>query len=190
VSDLAWLRSTGLAAALVARAAVGGLVLGICGGYQMLARTITDDVESRAGVVDGLALLPTDVTFARAKTLGRPSTSALGETVQGYEIHHGQVRVDGGADFVAGCQVGPVYGTSWHGIFENDGFRRAFLRMVATHAGREFVGAPDVSFAAVRERRMDALGDLVADHLDTDALWRLIEGGAPELPVVHFDLHP
>jgi hypothetical protein len=63
VHDLAWLRSTGLAAALAERAAAGGAVLGLCGGYQLLGRTITDDVESRAGTVAGLGLLPVAVRF-------------------------------------------------------------------------------------------------------------------------------
>jgi adenosylcobyric acid synthase len=191
VSDLEWLRRTGLAAAVAARAAAGQLVLGICGGYQMLAKTITDEVESRAGVVDGLDLLPTTVRFAASKTLGRPVTSALGETVHGYEIHHGIVDVAGGEQFVEGCQLGSVYGTSWHGIFENDGFRRAFLRLVAVHTGRRFTVAPDVSFADVRERRLDALGDLVAEHLDTAALMSLIENGAPpDLPTITATLSP
>lgn len=192
VSDLGWLRRTGLAAAIEARAAAGQLVLGVCGGYQMFAKTISDEVESRAGVVDGLGLLPTSVRFARAKTLGRPVTEALGQTVHGYEIHHGVVDVTGGADcseFIEGCQVGSVYGTSWHGIFENDGFRRAFLSMVAEHTGRAFTVSPDVSFAAVRERRLDLLGDLVADHLDTSALMSLIENGAPpDQPIVRLTL--
>ncbi|MCW2495213.1 cobyric acid synthase [Jatrophihabitans sp.] len=189
VSDLAWLRRTGLAAAIAARAAAGGLVVGVCGGYQMLAESIDDEVESRQGRVDGLGLLPTSVRFARAKTLGHPVAEALGETVRGYEIHHGIVDVCGGEPFLEGCRVGSVWGTSWHGIFDNDAFRRAFLAMVAAHTGRAFVGAGDVSFAAIRERRLDALGDLVAEHLDTGALMTLIEQGAPpHQPVVRFDL--
>jgi len=99
------------------------------------------------------------------------------------------VRVEGGEAFLDGCVAGAVAGTSWHGIFENDGFRQAFLRRVAEAAGRRFVPAPDVSFAALREERLDRLGDLVADHLDTEALARLIEHGAPPgLPVVRTQL--
>jgi adenosylcobyric acid synthase len=185
VRDLAWLRSTGLADAVAKRAAEGRPVLGVCGGFQMLARTITDEVESGAGTVDGLCLLPTTVTFARDKTLARPRGAALGAVVDGYEIHHGVVRVDGGTPFLDGCVDGPVWGTTWHGVFENDDFRRAFLREIATAAGRAFVPAPDTSFAGLREARLDVLGDLVEQHLDTDAVLRLIEGGAPaDLPTL------
>jgi adenosylcobyric acid synthase len=180
VADLAWLRETGLADAVLRRAAAGTPVLGICGGHQMLARTITDEVESRAGTVPGLGLLPADVRFAPEKTLGRPVGEALGQPVRGYEIHHGVVAVDDGAEpFLDGARSGSVFGTTWHGALENDGFRRAFLTEVARVTGRRFVAAPDTSFAAVREARLDHLGDLIAEHADTDALWRLIESGPP-----------
>ena len=180
VADLAWLRATGLADGVRRRAAAGTPVLGICGGHQMLARTITDDVESRAGTVPGLSLLPADVRFAPEKTLGRPVGRALGAVVHGYEIHHGTVTLDEGAEpFLDGARSGSVYGTTWHGALENDGFRRAFLAEVARTTGRRFVAAPDTDFAAVRESRLDRLGDLIAEHADTDALWRLIESGPP-----------
>ncbi|MFC6881575.1 cobyric acid synthase [Actinomadura yumaensis] len=185
VHDLAWLRRTGLADEIARRAADGRPVLGVCGGHQMLAREIHDDVESGAGRVEGLGLLPARVRFDAAKTLARPEGSAYGEPVTAYEIHHGVVDVEGGEPFLDGCRVGAVYGTTWHGAMENDAFRRAFLADVARRAGRDFTPAPDVSFAALREATLDRLGDLVADHLDTGALWRLIEKGAPSgLPVV------
>jgi adenosylcobyric acid synthase len=185
VADLAWLRERGLDAALAERVALGLPVLGVCGGYQMLGRTLLDEVESRAGAVPGLGLLPVRTEFAREKTLARPVGAAYGETVAGYEIHHGVVTVEGGEPFLDGCRAGPVWGTTWHGALENDGFRRAFLREVARLAGRAFVPAPDTCFATAREQRLDRLGDLIAEHADTGALLRLIEGGVPQaLPFV------
>ncbi|MFI9271767.1 cobyric acid synthase [Kitasatospora sp. NPDC052896] len=178
VADLAWLRERGLAAPLRERAAAGRPVLGVCGGYQMLARRISDGIESKAGRVEGLGLLPTTVEFGPEKVLGRPVGEAFGERVEGYEIHHGVVTVEGGEAFLDGCRDGAVWGTTWHGALENDGFRRALLREVAALAGRAFVPAPDTSFAAAREARLDRLGDLIEEHADTAALWRLIEGGA------------
>ncbi|WP_367125845.1 cobyric acid synthase [Streptomyces phytohabitans] len=193
VRALAWLRERGLAAAVCARAAEGRPVLGVCGGYQLLGERIEDDVESRAGVVPGLGLLPVRVRFAAAKTLARPVGTALGERVEGYEIHHGVAEVLGGEPFLAdaegrpadGCRSGAVWGTHWHGSLESDGFRRAFLRRVAADAGRAFVPAPDTEFAALREEQLERLGDLIEEHADTDALLRLIERGAPPgLPFV------
>jgi adenosylcobyric acid synthase len=181
VADLAWLRERGLAGAITERARAGRPVLGICGGYQMLADVIDDPVESRSGRVDGLGLLPVRVVFGPAKRLARPAGRALGAPVAGYEIHHGIAEVtDPAAEpFLDGCRRGAVWGTSWHGVLENDEFRRAFLAEVAALAGRDFIPAPGISFAAVRQARLDVLGDLVAGHLDTAALSELITGGPP-----------
>jgi adenosylcobyric acid synthase len=187
VADLAWLREAGLAAAIAERVRAGRPVLGICGGYQMLASRIDDQVESRRGTVDGLGLLPVRVRFGATKILGRPRGSALGAPVTGYEIHHGVAEItDPAAEpFLDGCRRGALWGTSWHGALENDAFRRAFLAEVAALAGRDFRPAPGTSFAAVREARLDVLGDLVAGHLDTAALTRLIEDGpVPGLPAL------
>ncbi len=232
VDDLRWLRGSGLADALVTHAAAGKPLIGICGGFQMLGRAIHDTVESRAGTVEGLGLLPVEVTFAADKTLALPSgtfdggpaglrdaigrdeprkKTADGVPVGGYEIHHGRVtatdcaelfrRVDGlpgggagpestagaaGSGSMEGARSGAVFGTHWHGIFEHDEFRRAFLTVAARLAGRPgFAVAPDTNFQRVRERTVDLAGDLVEQYLDTDALWRLIESGPPaDLPFV------
>jgi adenosylcobyric acid synthase len=184
VADLAWLRERGLAGAITDRARAGRPVLGICGGYQMLAEVIDDPVESGQGLLDGLGLLPVRVVFGPAKRLGRPAGRALGAPVTGYEIHHGIAEVIdpagyGTEPFLDGCRRGAVWGTSWHGVLENDEFRRAFLAEVAAQAGRDFTPAPGTDFAALRQARLDVLGDLVADHLDTAALSRLIADGPP-----------
>jgi adenosylcobyric acid synthase len=187
VSDLAWLRETGLADAIVAHAAAGKPLLGICGGFQMLAETIHDEVESRRGTVPGLGLLPVGITFGARKTLARSTGSGLGTAVDGYEIHHGFVSAgepepllryaDGRPE---GAVAGNVSGTHWHGAFESDEFRRRFLTEAARLAGRHgFAVALGTDYAAVRERALDTLGDLVEEHLDTAALWRLIEDGPP-----------
>nr|WP_184675499.1 cobyric acid synthase [Saccharothrix violaceirubra] len=190
VADLAWLRSTGLADAIATHP---GPVFGVCGGFQMLAARVEDDVESRAGAVPGLGLLDLDVRFAPDKTLRRPTGIAFGYAVGGYEIHHGQVvrnGEDGLLTLADGTPEGAVRdrvaGTHWHGLLENDDFRRAFLRWAAARAGRDgFVPAADVDFAGRRAAQFDLLGDLVAEHLDTDAVLRLLEEGPPPgLPVI------
>jgi adenosylcobyric acid synthase len=180
VADLAWLRERGLATAVAAHAAAGRPVLGICGGYQMLARTITDDVESRAGALPGLNLLPCTVRFEADKVVRRVGGQADGHPVTGYEIHHGRVTPDAGSpEWPGGTRRDNVWGTTWHGLLESDGFRRAFLAEVAGVAGRAWQAGPPVSFAAVREARLEALADLVADHLDTSALQALLVSGVP-----------
>jgi adenosylcobyric acid synthase len=183
VDDLRWLRERGLADAVVKRAAAGRPVLGICGGYQMLAATINDELESGAGRVEGLGLLPTRVEFAAEKVLSRPSGMWHGQSVQAYEIHHGTALPTGPAEsFLDGYRSGAVWGTMWHGAFENDGFRRAWL----AEAVPGWSPAPDApSFASLRESMLDRLADAVGEHLDASTLLGLIEAGAPAgLPFV------
>ncbi len=112
-----------------------------------------------------------------------------GSVIEAYEIHHGIVGSSGGEPFVAaadgsgeGCRVGAVAGTVWHGVLENDAFRRRYLAEVAHACGRRFVVASDISFAAERAARLDRLGDLVADHLDLVAVEELLAGPRPDLP--------
>jgi len=188
IADLAWLREQGLADAVRDHVAHGGVVLGICGGFQMLGREITDPggVEGPAGTrVPGLGLLDAITTFGREKVLGTPVGSALGAPVSGYEIHHGRMRVGSGDDFPGGTRSGAVYGTMWHGCLEGDAFRGAWLRLAADLVGRSDIGTGTVSFAAARENRIDALADALEEHLDLDAVLRLLEHGAPsDLPLV------
>jgi adenosylcobyric acid synthase len=217
VEDLARLREAGLDRALAERAAAGAPILGICGGYQLLGERIVDEVESGAGAVEGLGLLPVTTTFAREKLLRQRAGQCawLGTEVGGYEIRHGCVsgvadvpdrdshhdredrRRSRGSDlFVAddgqpeGCRHGAVLGTSWHGVLEHDGFRRALLQHVADLRGRRFVPGTG-SFAAAREARLDVLGDLIERHLDTERLTALIEGGVPtDLPSIATEVRP
>ena len=186
VADLGWLRERGLAAVVADRARAGLPVLGICGGYQMLGAEIDDPVESRAGRVAGLGLLPARVVFGPDKVLGQVRGTGYGGPVTGYAIHHGVVQVTGQAGpFPGGCRSGAVFGTAWHGTLECDDFRRAFLTEVAALAGRDFTPQPDTSFAAIRQARLDTLADLVADHLDTAAVDRLIERRRAAGPAGH-----
>jgi adenosylcobyric acid synthase len=193
VDDLAWLRSRGLSSAIVERARRGLPTLGVCGGYQILGGRVVDEVESGAGEVEGLRILPVETVFEDEKLLARPAGRAPGfggAEVSGYEIRHGRVHRHGGeAVFVGdgteeGCRVGPVIGVSWHGVMESDGFRRNFLRWVAKERGLDWEPGNE-SFAAARERRLEKLGDVVAENVDREALLRLVEDGAPEkLPIV------
>jgi adenosylcobyric acid synthase len=187
VADLALLRELGLDRALAERAAAGSPILGVCGGYQMLGAAIEDEVESGSGRVRGLGLLPVDTRFEREKELGWHSGRVPvlgGVPVRGYEIHHGRLSRLGGATLIEsevreeGCAEGAVLGTSLHGAAECDEFRRALLAWVAERRGLTFVPGA-ASFAAVREARLDALGDLVEEHADLEALIALIEQGPP-----------
>jgi adenosylcobyric acid synthase len=172
VSDLAWLRRTGLADALAGRARRDAPTLGICGGYQMFAHTIDDRVESGSGLVAGLGLLPTAVVFEAEKRLGRPDGCWEGHSVSAYEIHHGVAVPTAAAEpFLDGWQQGQVWGTMWHGALENDDFRRAWLSGVAAVSGSPW--RPDLAaagFGARREHMIDSLADAIGEHVDVELL--------------------
>ncbi len=186
VADLGWLTDRGLAEALVAHVRRGRALLGICGGLQMLCRRIDDTVESGQGTVDGLGLLDADIAFSADKTVRRWEAP-----LHGYEIHHGQVvrctedtwfEVDGAAQ---GYVRGTVFGTHWHGLLDNDEFRREWLTRAADSAGVPgFRVAADVKVAARRDAQLDVMADLVAAHLDLDAVFALLGGPPAAAPVI------
>ena len=191
VADLEWLRGRGLDRAVDRARRRGTVVLGVCGGYQMLGRRIVDGVESARGEVPGLGWLDVETGFGHGKVTRQRRGRALGRRLTGYEIHHGVTRREDaegwahlddlygeeeeGAGRIAG---GGVVGTNLHGLFEEDGFRAAFLAQVARRRERDVVPA-GVSFAAARQDQFDRLADLLEAHLDVDAVCRLIEEGSP-----------
>jgi adenosylcobyric acid synthase len=171
VSDLEWLRGRGLDRAVEA---CGARVLGICGGYQMMGRRIVDPVESGRGEIGGLGWLDATTVFEPTKVTRQRRGTALHQRVGGYQIHHG--RVTGAAPWIelddaygtepeGATAGGRFYGTTLHGLFEDDGFRAAFL-------GIEPSG---VSFATAREAQLDRLADLLEAHLDLAAVDSLIK---------------
>ncbi len=181
--DLAWMQSRGLAQAVEAAVSdQDAVVLGICGGYQMLGRSITDEVESRCGRVPGLGMLDVETVFEDSKVLAQRQGEAFGAHVEGYQIHHGRVRqcpdadgkpwlwLDGEPD---GWRAGRVMGTTLHGLFESDAFRHAFLARVAAIGGCGLAPAPG-SFAERRDQQFDRVADALEEHLDMRALWQII----------------
>jgi len=186
VADLDWLREHGLADAVDALARGGrATVLGICGGFQMLGETIVDPVEARrAEPVAGLGLLPVSTTFDEEKVTRTVEGTACGRPVAGYEIHHGRtapvrpwVQLTYGPEGAAD-PTGRVRGTSVHGLFEHDAFRRSFLSAVADAAGVEWAPDERFSFHRAREDRFDRLADAIEAHLDADAVLTLVKEAA------------
>jgi adenosylcobyric acid synthase len=170
VTDLEWLRGRGLHTAMEAS---GAPILGICGGYQMMGRTIGDDVESGRGTVEGLGWLDAHTLFEPTKVTRQRRGHALDQRVTGYQIHHGRVTAtdpwitldDAYGTHPEGSRQGRFSGTTLHGVFEDDGFRAAFL-------GIEPSG---VSFAAAREAQIDRLADMLEAHLDLAAIETLLK---------------
>jgi adenosylcobyric acid synthase len=189
IDDLRWLWSSGLAAAIRARAADGVPVLGICGGYQMLGTLVEDpDGIEGGGDCHGLGLLDVATTLAPDKRTCWTDARVLadlpglplprGTVVRGYEIHHG-VTAGTAAAWLAGeegvvgahrCADGRVVlGAYLHALFADDGFRGAFLALLGARAS----GA---AWAQVLDVEIDRVADVVQAGIDVDALDGIVFG--------------
>ena len=195
LGDLAWLRACNLDAALRQHAVAGGLVLGICGGYQMLGLEIHDPLGMEGGGrQEGLGLLPVRTTFTQEKTL----CSSVGATLQlegpfadlsnldiaGYQIHMGQTTLEGGMPFCLltdayedGCVAGTVMGTYLHGLFDSVPFTQALIDMLLARKGMTGVRINAQDRAARREHQLDMLADTLRTSLDMDLVYRILEEG-------------
>lgn len=182
LGDLAFLRAQGWDHDIIAHVRAGGRVLGICGGYQMLGRTIADPngVDGVAGAADGLGLLDVDTVMSGEKKVAPISghCSITSASLSGYEIHMGQTA---GSDTARPFAVindtpdgatsadGRIQGTYLHGAFTSDEFRRAWLR---SQGG---VADDALNYSGEVERALDALADGVEGAVDIDALFALAQ---------------
>jgi len=194
IADLQWLRQNGLEAAVKKLAASGRPVFGICGGYQMLGRRISDACGAEGGgEIRGLGLLPAETEFAaekqrtrvtgRALPTGGPLAALSGRELEGYEIHMGRTRLDAGARPLAlldngtydGCQQDHIYGSYLHGFFDTADCREAVLGALAAAKGVPTAAAFDLK--AYKERQYDALAEGLRRHLDLALVYRILEEG-------------
>ena len=179
LADLAALRDAGFHIDLAAHARRGGMVLGLCGGYQMLGRTVADPdgIEGPPGLVDGVGLLDVDTRLSGDKRLAPVSgTTADGAPFKGYEMHIGTTegpdrarpfaRLDDSTPEGATSPNGRVMGTYIHGLFADDRQRSAWLARLGA-------GAAAVAHDALIEATLDRLAAHVAAHVDLDRLLKL-----------------
>jgi adenosylcobyric acid synthase len=179
IADLAALRAAGFDIDIAAHRRRGGLVLGLCGGYQMLGRTIADPqgIEGSPGQVAGLALLDVETVISGHKRLDPiRGTTDGGVPFSGYEMHMGVTagadcarpfaRRDDGAPDGAVSADGRVFGSYIHGLFADDRQRAAWL-------GRLSAGTAAVSYDDLIERTLDRLAAHLNAHLDLDRLLKL-----------------
>ena len=180
IEDLVSLKNSGLATAITQAHQAGKTVIGICGGYQMLGRSVEDPdgVESAVAATTGLGLLPVRTVLAGEKTTRQRQFTFLGGAAadcRGYEIHMGRTTADGPPRPVAtladgtpdGYFAGPrCWGSYLHGILDNPAVINALL---APHT-REVVGAP-VDFAAFKNAQFDKLAALIRENVDLPQIY-------------------
>lgn len=198
IADLLWMRQNGLEGKVLRHAAAGGLVFGICGGYQMLGMEVRDPegVEAGSGkTVRGMELLPartvfepekhrTQITghFARVEGVFAELSEA---PFRGYEIHMGRTEAiegekallhleNGNAD---GMQHGNVYGCYIHGIFDQAEVTTAILRAILKKKGLDPDHVKVVDRKQYKEEQYDKLADIIRENLDMKMIYEIIERG-------------
>ncbi len=204
IKDLDFLRQTGLADAIIRKSGEGTSIIGVCGGYQMLGKSIRDPqgIESNEPEVPGLGLLDVTTTFLPDKSTVQVKARVVidrglllgnsSEELTGYEIHMGQtgsIESDGAfriyetpsgkTDYADGAinSSGTVFGTYMHGLFHNTGFRRNLLNCLRRQSGLQEI---QYGIAADKEAEYDKLAELVRGSLDMDLVYRIINQGMDE----------
>jgi len=196
LDDLHFIQSRGMVQSILHRHSTGSLILGICGGFQMLGNCVRDPhhVESRLEKIDGLGLFNHDTTMMKEKITRQIRRTTLasaifrpGLTVEGYEIHSGITRFPSSPrDLFSGQNGeephgfgivdgdGTVVGTYLHGFLDNDDLRNEFLGYVREKRGLR-PAAQRFHYRMFREKQLDRLGDLVETSLDVKRIFELAE---------------
>lgn len=183
MDDLLWMRQNGLEAAVQKHAAKGKPVLGICGGFQMLGRSIRDPLGvEHGGQINGMGLLPLETEFAGEKTRTRtqgvldrvdgPLASLSGQPFDGYEIHMGLTGTDRNL-----VNWKNVYGTYLHGIFDRPETAQALISALMREKGMDPEAVKALDIAAYKQQQYDILADGLRRSLDMDEVYRIVERG-------------
>ena len=198
MDDLKWMRQNGLEGLVLKHAARGGAVVGICGGYQMLGRVLSDpDGVESGGTMAGMGLLPTETVFLGEKTRTRVSgafrqgegifASLSGVPFHGYEIHMGETTyledavplsrltcLDG-TEKPDGAARGNVWGSYVHGIFDAGTFAQELVNALLSAKGLD-PNAAAVDWETYQEEQYDKLAAGVRASLDMDRVYRILNG--------------
>lgn len=197
LADLQWLKDKGFDGALKSFRERGGVVCGICGGFQMLGHAVEDPhgVESALRRVEGLSFLDTTTVMTKEKATFQVKASAKGPEgrvceVEGYEIHMG-VTTGGAAPFAritmrnsAAVEIddggvspeGAVWGTYIHGIFDNDEFTGSLIAGLRRKKGLT-VHETRPPFSGRREAAIEGLSKTVGESLRMDEIMRILAYG-------------
>lgn len=196
LDDLRWLRQSGLESAILRHAAAGGGVVGICGGYQMLGRQVSDpDGVEGGGALAGLGLLPASTVFQGEKTRTRVTGAfrapegifgaMVGVPFEGYEIHMGRTEsaaaplvdftTQTGERHTDGLSSGNVWGCYVHGIFDKAGAAEALVNALLAAKGLE-PGAAAVDWQDYAQGQYDKLAGGLRESLDMARIYRILNG--------------
>lgn len=183
IADLRWLRQCGLEAAIHKAADAGTLVFGVCGGYQMLGRTVSDPEQvEAAGTTEilGMGLLEMDTIFLGEKVQAQTTgvfagisgvlSDLNGMSYSGYEIHMGRSE----EEMPALAGTGNVYGSYVHGVFDASGISDTILKALCVRKGIDFDALETFDISEYKERQYDLLADAVRSGLDMEFVYRIL----------------
>lgn len=184
VGDMLILRENGIEAAVKKFASKGGLVFGICGGYQMLGERIIDAVGAETkGEYEGMGLIPVITVFDSSKTTARTEgyinrldgrlENLSGLYFKGYEVHMGE---DGSKDYILKGK-GNVYGTYIHGIFDEKQVAESIIRALMEDKGIAYNDIKAFDMAEYKNTQYDILAENVRKNLDMEAVYNILEKG-------------
>ena len=186
ISDMKWLRESGIETMIKKRVNNGIPVFAICGGYQMLGRKISDPLETEnGGSIDGMNLLECETVFTADKKQYQTNGKFLdvegffsclsGAEFSGYEIHMG-VTDDSGKKLTScgGSYKNNVYGCYVHGIFDRVSER--IVKRLFEAKGIDYIGG-QTDRQAYKEKQFDILADSIRKNINMDLLYRIIENG-------------
>ncbi len=186
--DLNWLNTTGWSETIIGFSKHGGHVLGICGGYQMMGKTVhdPDGLEGAPGITKGLSLLPVETYLKAPKTTTRTRFIWEGIEGMGYEIHMGQTKISDGSAFLNVIEQNSItctkkdgsvnpntgdFGTYIHGFFDVPGITRKWLN----HIGLNTIEISEIHGPSARDRDYDLLAEHLAAHVDMEKIEQLID---------------
>lgn len=183
IADLKWLRQCGLEAAVYKAADSGTLVFGVCGGYQMLGKSVSDPEQVEAAGITkilGMGLLDMDTIFLGEKVQTQTTgvfagingmLSALnGKSYSGYEIHMGRSE----ETMPALVGSGNVYGSYIHGIFDAPGISDEILKAICLRKGISFDALETFDIGEYKNRQYDLLADAVRGGVDMEFIYRVL----------------
>lgn len=188
ISDMKWLRESGIEAMIKKRADRGIPIFAICGGYQMLGRKISDPLETEnGGSIDGMNLLDCMTVFGGEKKQSQTKGKFLdtegffsclsGAEFSGYEIHMGVTENNGKKlTDCGGSYNGNVYGCYIHGIFDSSDVSERIVRRLFKEKRIEYMGG-NKDRHEYKEKQFDILADNVRNNINMDLIYRIIENG-------------
>lgn len=188
IADMKWMRESGMETAVKSAVSAGVPVFGICGGYQLLGREISDPLGSEcSGTVAGMGLLDSVTVFSSKKRQQRTTGRFLaaegffsclsGAEFSGYEIHMG-MTADCGAPLTScgGSVSGNAAGCYIHGIFDSADVSGRLIRRLYESKGAVYSGQAE-DRSSYRERQFDILADAVRRNIDMEAVYRILREG-------------